>query len=801
MDELKGRGRLIYAGVFFTTMAVLLLEVVMTKVVSILFGYLFAYHIIGVALLGFGAAGAWLAAFGHGREEPSQALKRIVPFSFLFSLSIVPCFLALNQVGFEPSKALENLGMVLRLLCGYGLLAIPFFLGGMSLGLCVFHFQKVITRVYFFDLLGAGCGCLLAIGGLNYIGGPSCIALSSLLAALACLFFAHASSGGHRGLISAYCLGSLGLVAFFILFNPIEVNMASEKTMPKWSRFFGLSGDGLDEVRWNSIARVEVSKPYVSRPWMAGELSSEALREKYEQRFFTQDGDAPTILYKPEDGLKEMGFLANCSLALPYQIQYKPEVLVMGSGAGLDVLIALRHDASEVTAVELNPAIVYLVKNTYKDYAGQFFYDKRVKTVVAEGRHFLARSKDLYDVIQLTGVDTFAAQASGAYALAENYLYTLEALWTYWDHLTENGILAFSREFKAKDYSLRLCALEKKALGEKGIDFSRHIYLASGDSWASILLKKSPFTKQEIDLLNHFSKRIGVTPYFDPYTRRDNPFDQLIRAEKDEEARLSSLSPYDIRPPTDDQPFFFFSDKWEKTFKALFMGEKSLLNTLPRPHALILLSLSEMSLLILLFILFPLIKLRKVWGKVAGKGFIIIYFACLGLSYIFVEIVLMQKFILFLGYPTYSISIVLASMLASSGLGSFFARRWEGESLRALRRIIPLLVLLLILYSTSFLSRLLGLFLDQALTLRVLITVGFVFLLAFFMGMPFPLGISFLRTKEERLVPWTWAINGFTSVLASVLSAMMSTLLGYQKVLLVAALLYFLAFLMVKAMR
>ena len=586
-----------------------------------------------------------------------------------------------------------------------------------------------------------------------------------------------------------------------------------------------------------------------------------------------------------------------------------PRVLVIGAGGGIDVMIALAHGAASVTAVEINRAMIDMVTDHFDDYLGGLFRKgghplaERIDLVHGEGRAFVRRSSEHYDVIQLSGVDSFTALNTGAYTLSESYLYTTEAIRDFYEHLAEDGYLHFSRFImkppKKPRETLRLAHVAYAALQELGIDDpASQIAVFQGFDWASTLIKRGRFTRAELDALEAFARLEGFLGLvFDPLVgpdglvprperfgkrargaftlalerhraelglpdveeaaatltqafhqrleerdgearrtlemlarsghgtsdvaarldgwvtsqvraaRRDEAaflstrreFNALLRSDEAKRRAFVNSYEYDVTPSTDNAPFFFNYYRYSGIWGGSRSGSDSVKEVYhpdtPVGHMILLGSLAQITAAAVLLILLPLRLLRRRGVATPGRWQVLAYFAALGAGFMFVEIALMQKLVLFLGHPIYAVTVVLTSLLAFAGAGlpgapavSRRSRRRASGSWRCsswaccCSRPWPAAELLPPLLAWPFAA-------------RVAAAVALLAPLALALGMPFPLGIRLVSARAPELVPWAWAVNGFLSVFSSIFCIVLAMSIGFTRVLLVAALVYACGFL------
>jgi hypothetical protein len=490
----------------------------------------------------------------------------------------------------------------------------------------------------------------------------------------------------------------------------------------------------------------------------------------------------------------------------------KPEVgsiLCIGAGGGLDLITAKYFGARRITGVEINPSVVKATREVFAEFSGHLYDpDKHPEILVetAEGRHFLERSKERFDVVQLSGVDTFSTTEAGAFTLSENYLYTVEAFRTYAQHLNPGGVITLTRWFipafrheGGKDVlyprlELRLLALAWEGLRLAGVaDPAKAIFYLRCGLFTVILVKPDGFPAEEIQQLAAHCGRYGYDILYGPglpvapVVVDGKPYDNgyanyVATADK---AAFHRDYPFDVTPPTDDRPFYFEVSRFRS-----ILDEDNYLNSLGglTAHGILTLLLAEVVLLGLLFIVVPLRRLNRVPGRPQRTSRerlgTLLYFSALGLGFILVEIVLSQKFILFLGHPFYSLAVILFSLLLFSGLGAALSGSMP------LPRMAPLLPAVLAVAAGFLLDPLFALFLERELPVRICIAVAALAPIGIVLGMPFPIGIRTLGRNAPDLIPWAWGVNGYTSVLGSVLAVFLGIALGFTVVLWCAAACY-----------
>jgi hypothetical protein len=434
----------------------------------------------------------------------------------------------------------------------------------------------------------------------------------------------------------------------------------------------------------------------------------------------------------------------------------------------------------------------------FRGYSGNIYGDPRVSITVADGRNFVRRSDRRYDVIQASLVDTWAATAAGAYTLTENSLYTTEAFGDYLDHLSDDGLLTITRWVVD---GLRLVSLAQEACAQRGLDAARHLAIVRHDRVATFLLKRTPFTAEDVSRLQTTARALGFTILYlpgvpaDPVTREDADMKRLGTSAADYERfilapdRVQFVAGYprDIRPTTDDRPFFFHTTRLRDQFDVAFGRSMLFGNGLSALLTLFGISLT----LVLLFIVVPLV----IGGGRPGRGWPgwLGYFAALGTGFMLIEVALLQHFVLLLGHPVYSLAVTLFSLLLGTGLGSLAGRRVTDERVRAVtgRALIAIAVAAAIV--PAVLPGVIDAAIPWPLPLRIALAVAVLMPLGALLGMALPGGMRLLARAQPELVPWGWGMNGAFSVIGATLAIFIAMNWGFAVTLLAGALVYVMA--------
>ena len=771
--------RAVLGGIAAVSAALLMTELALTRIFSVTMYYHFAFLAISIALFGLSASGVFV--FVSRRGLAGVGTRELLTVGGLLhgiaTLVALGCLVRI-RVGLNYSPA--NLALMLAI---YALAALPFFTGGTIVSLAFARLTDRINVLYAADLIGAATGCLLLIPLLNQLGAPGVVMTAAGLGLAAAVAFALPGSRSRVAGVALLIIG-LPLAAQLAGLRPFDV--ADTK---------GHQGDRVLFAKWNSFSRVAV----YDRAHGDWSLSPTYHGPKPESLFMDIDSAASTPILKGTGRPEDAGYLRYELTALAYQLAERPggfDALVIGTGGGRDLLSALVFGARHVDGVEINPIIVRdVMLDRFRDYSGNIYAQPKVSIHIEDGRSFVRRSSSRYDVIQASLVDTWAATAAGAYTLTENSLYTREAFGEYIDHLTDGGLLTITRWVFD---GLRLVSLAQEACAERGLDAASHLAIVRFDRVATFLLKKSPFTADDVHRLQSLSSNLGFSilyaPGLPPPSVLDEPaemqnsgtstadYARLILA-KDRGQFIASY-PLDVSATTDDRPFFFHTTRLRDQFQTAFGRSMLFGNGLSALLTLFAIS----ALLVLLFVVGPLI----VSGTRPGPGWApwLTYFAALGAGFMLLEVAVLQRFVLLLGHPVYSLTVTLFSLLLGTGLGSLLSRRVEHHrvktvTVRALITIVGVTVVAVIA-----LPLLIDLAIPWTLTVRIVTAALILVPLGVLLGMALPGGMRLLSTANPDIVAWSWGINGAFSVVGATLAVFIAMNWGFSVTLLVGAAVY-----------
>ena len=781
----------IYLGLALLSAAALAFEITLTRLFSITQWYHFAFLAVSVALLGYGASGTALSLVPRWAKPPTA--RRASTLAALFAISVLGAYLSLNHLPFDSYRIAWERIQVLYLVLYYLALTVPFFCAGLVTSLLLTAHPDRAPRLYAANLLGSALGGLVPVLALPLVGEGTVLVIAALGLLAALIFRLRASTPRWQPVLP---LASCFLLLVLAWHPPpmFHLRLSPYKALSQVLRFPDAE---VIWQRWNAFSRVDrVSSSAIrSAPGLSLSYPGEMPAE---DGLFV-DGDDLSPVVRAADGQNFTGFLP---VALPYQLRRGGRALVLEPRGGLDVWVALSQGAAAVMAVESNPLLVKAVGNVYEDSRMQAVHGQlypRVQVVVEEGRSYACRSAETFDVVHLALSDGYRPVTSGAYSLGERYDLTVEAFEDYLARLRPGGLLVVERWLQLPpSETLRAGAAVVEALRRAGVEEpAAQLVVVRGWQVGLILVKNGAFTPDELAAVHAFCRAQSLDLVALPglteaevnhYNVLDEPvyyraFRQLLA---DPEA-LYAAQPYDVCPPSDNRPFFFHFFKWRQTTTVLQQLGKTWQPWGGSGYFVLVALLGVAVVTSGVLILLPQISAkedeRQPRALKESRGRVLAYFGCLGLGFLFVEIPLLQRFILFLGQPIYAFTAVVAAILLFSGLGSLAAPRLS-------RHWTLLLLVAAILIYPLGLPPLLRALLGAPLAARLLVTMLSLAPLGFLMGMPFPHGLAWMRERAPGLVPWAWAVNGCTSVLASVLAAMIALSVGFSWVLVTAALVY-----------
>jgi len=760
-----GAPRRVMLGVLVMSFASLLLELALTRLFSVILFYHFAFLAISIALLGLGAGGVF--AYVAKRWLERWPLGEIGTFCCALNAALMLVVLEIDlHVPVALFLSWANFG---KLTAIYLVSALPFFFTGLFFSILFARRHSQISQLYAADLVGGAMACIGLVPLLNVLGGPNTVLAGAVAMAIGALLWAESSWG--KRISGALLVIFVGLIAANYRGKLIDIVYAKGMRRDKpWVEF----------AKWNAISRIEVD-------------------DQGGAKVVVIDADASTYIMaqdpkQPWEGTDYEWDLMSAPSSVANILRPHGDYAIIGPGGGVDVLRAVENGSPSVTGIEINPIIATTVmRERYKDYSYGLYMRPNVHINVSDGRSWVRSSKQKFDVVQMTLVDTWASTAAGAFALSENNLYTVEAFREYFAHLKSDGFIAITRwEFARPREALRVVAQAMRALG--GGDLRRNfIIIIDGDlnqdgRPVTVLASKSPITpEEEQDVKDHLADHDNLHALYLPsdgdksadagpslYQTNQDVFRHLIQSGNPEEFARNYL--FNVAPVYDKSPFFFFTLKPSQILGA---GTQSGIDWKVNMGVVVLLMLVIISALaVAAFLVLPLLLTSR--ARTSGGWLPLLYFVAIGLGYIAVEITLIQRLVLFLGHPIYAMTVVVFLMLLSSGAGSSMSRKWLADP----KRVVPVFVFiaaLLVVYHFA-LSPILHALVGLPQEAKIMIAALLIIPLGFAMGMPFPTGLRMLGEGrgDDNRIEWAWALNAASSVLGSVVSMAIAIQFGLE---------------------
>jgi hypothetical protein len=738
------------------TATTLAFQVALTRVLASALAYHFSFLAISIALLGTGA-GALLLYVRPAWFERAPLTDALAVTSAIYAALLAITPIVLVELDLRDTNGFDT-RFVLSFAAMCAVTTLPALAAGIVVALAIKGYAAHIGRVYAFDLVGAGVGALAIVPVLWVEEAPKVLAWLGVAAAVAALLFA-----GRSGLLrSRRLVVGAALVPLVLVGLSSQTGLLELRPPQEPAGSTRIVGDV-----WTPLTRVT---GYVG----AGDAFNLVLYDRvYAPVPVVRDGAVP--------GWRDLS-LGPQSIA--YRVAGDGRALVIGGGGGRDIYNAL-SEGREVDVIEINDGIRRIVDENMGEVSGQPYSREGVRTSIGDGRSILSRRDERYGVIHIGFTDTLSASSAQGFALTENSLYTIEAFDEYFDHLAPGGVLAVTRLRRlVGDEAIRATVLTLEALEDRGIaEPERHVVVLRGndifgEEFGTILARLEPFTDDELDEIRALAAERGTGVAFAPGGPFYEEWADLARA--DGPGAFCRDYPLDVCAPTDDQPFFFnmkrLGDIGDRQDRTGYIFDVD-------PIDMLLLTLGVLTVLSLVAYVLPLALTRHERDRPTLGS--LLYFAAIGFGFLILEIVLVQRLVLFLGFPTYALSVVLFALLVSSGIGA-----WLSSRVREPRRLLPIVlgaVVALITISAFVLPALSSAAIDQPFGARVLIAVVVIAPVGVALGVPMPLGLQRFTALHPRGIAYAWGVNGVASVLASVLGVTIALFAGFTFASFVAA--------------
>ena len=763
-------------GLFLVTGATLMLEVLNTRLLSVVTWYHLSFFAVSMAMFGMAVGALWVY-LQPNRFDTGNALDNLFRYSIRFAVSTILCHLV---VIYTPLNIRDGWTLfdVVKLALITVAVAVPFFLSGVVVTVALTQVKGYSGLIYAVDLIGAAAGSVLCLLLLDALDITSATFVTAAIAFLGVFLFQCARRGARPWLwVALSSLVAAGAVGNFANPDGFRVYYPKGKVFPY--------GDAIQEY-WSIHGQVLVSKVLEGGPyyWGAGEEAPEI--EGMRLQAIVIDGEAFTALTEWDGDRDRLNWPRFDVTAMPYHLRPGGTAVVIGVGGGRDILTALWAGSSQITGIEINDAVLRVIQQERREFA-QLATQPNVEFVHDEARSWLTRTEQKFDVIQMSLIDTWAATGAGAFTLSENGLYTVEGWQVFLDRLQPDGLFSVSRWYSpgALSETNRLISLAAMSLLRHGAAspadhmalVSRHP-LRRDHAVATLIVSPRPLAPADIDAIESIAADYGFTIHHTPRQRSSEPLIRNVLSSTDTQQVLEATRHQylDFTPPTDSRPYFFNILKPA----ALLNGGGDFAdhgivvrgNLLATYTLMLLCGLALAG--VLLVIAAPLIIAGK--PKMPNRIFFsgLLYFACIGAGFMFVQIPLMQRFSVYLGHPVYAVAVLLFSMILAAGAGSFFSDRVAISRNSRWVLLVPATIVLLLLMIYLISGPLIESTIAQGLFVRCLIVVALVGCAAVPMGMCFPLGLRLFREYSSECLPWMWGVNGAMGVLASVFAVAIS---------------------------
>jgi SAM-dependent methyltransferase len=771
-------------GLFFATLATLLLETLNARLLSVLTWYHLSFFAVSLAMLGM-AAGAVHVFLRPDRFASDLAPRALARTTFLFALSIPASHLVTLVIPFTPLNGLNTME-VLPIVVFTIVLAVPFVLSGVLVTLALTRIGGPIGQIYAWDLIGAATGCLLVIVLLEQMNLSSTFFIAGGSAAVAAWCFHRGAGVPHaaRSLVLAVALTAIAMVNA----GPFE---QFQIVYPK-NRQLWLQSDLNAVARWNSHSYVIVHRPGDSPAFMWGPAEG-ADRFRTNTAWLVIDGEAGSPITGWDGRRESLEWVSYDVTTLPYFLRQSGDVAIVGVGGGRDVLSAIWAGSRSVLGVEVNRIMLDLHNDSHRDFS-KIATRPEVTLVHDDGRAHLTRTDRRFDLLQISLVDTWASTGAGAFSLSENGLYTLEAWRVFLDRLKPGGVLSVSRWFDPDNVSetSRLVSLGIAALIDRGVERPRdHLVLAVRERVATLMVSSSPFTDADRAILEGTRESRGYALAVSPWApAAGGPvIDRIAASTTADELMAATADPmYDYRPPTDARPYYFNMLKPQALWSGAPLPQDGALGGNLRATLMLVVLFGITTVLVGLIIVYPLVASGRPPMPLGRFALSMSYFAIIGFAFMLIQIAFLQRFAVYLGHPTYTLAVVLFSMLLFAGIGSVLSERLPvGE--RGLFRAVPAVIAAALVVTAFTLPLVVAQTITAGLATRTVLVLAFTAPVATLLGFCFPIGARLISTTPA-VTAWAWGLNGAFGVLASILAVAMSIWVGIDANFWLAAALY-----------
>ena len=757
-----------------------MLEVLDTRLLSVLTWYHLSFLAVSVAMLGM-AAGAVLVFVGGNVFAADRAARMLTWSGLAFAIALPICHVANLVIPFPAVRSAAP-SEIAPLAIATLMLTIPFFLSGVVVTIALTRTNGPIGLLYGADLIGAAGGCLAIIWLLELTDITSTALAAGAIAAIGAACFARHAGGRIRGAVALALVLAAAAAGNASAARPLGVIYPKSRSLLKDVEAIAYSG-------WNAHSNVIVRVAEEGPPFLWGP-AADAPQSPVTMALAAIDGDAGTVITKWDGDPSSIGWVQYDVTSLPYRIR-RGDVGVIGVGGGRDVLTAIWAGNPRITGIEINDILVRVLQGRYRDFT-RVAAHPGVTLVHDEARSYLTRAPAKFDVLQMSLIDTWAATGAGAFTLSENGLYTRDGWQVFLRALTPAGVFSVSRWYDpgAVSETTRLLSLAVASLLDLGLaDPSQHMILVTRERIATLLVSRSPFTSEDSETIRRISGEHGFQVRVAPWEPvADERLRRIASAKSAAELDRATRDPiFDFTAPTDNRPFFFNMLK-PRGFLQQSSGSGGVVSGNLRATRTLLALAAIAGVLVLAIIACPLIATGRPPVPARIFAAALTYFAIIGFAFMLIQIAFLQRFSVYLGHPTYTFSIILFLMILAAGLGSLASESIDVHRPRLVW--LPIGIAAVVFMATGLLQPVIDLTVGWGLPGRTMVVAMFVTPLAFALGCCFPVGMRLVQGHSDRVTAWMWGVNGACGVMASILAVMGSMWLGIHVNFFAAGLLY-----------
>jgi len=776
--------------IFFTSFTILCYEIIFIRIFALTQWQNLSSLIISIALLGFGVSGTAIVFL---KKKIEKHLNKFIYISLvLFPISMSLGFIIFCKIPFNPFEIGIDNRQIFYFFLYFVVMGIPFIFGASTIGISLTRFP--ISKTYFSNLSGSAMGAIFVVL-ISYFLHPfsTLLFITTVAFIIAIVFSINLSK--KKFILFTIVFSIIFISLFYLAFHKLNLKKISQYKAISFA--LNLPESEIIEERYSPLGLVQVVQAKGLRSTVG--LSFLSKHQVPEQKGIFYDGEGMSAITPFDGDESSIQYLNDIPSSLPhFLLEKKDKALIVGVGGGEGLLKALLHDFQKIIGLELNRNVVSLMKNEFADFSGNIYKNEKVQIIKKEARGFIRNSHEKYDLIEISMLDTYNTASSGIYALNETYLYTVESIQDFFQHLDDEGMLAITRwvvnppRDNLKLLNICISALENLKIQ----DIGKHIIFIRSIQATTLLISKNPLKENQINILKEFCKtRLFDICYYDGikenetnrFIKLDKPIYFLAAKELLSENKQNFIKDYefDIKITSDNRPYFYNIFKMKMLKYIQKYGSDKIPFTQWGYFTLIILLIPVLIISFILIVL-PLFFIRKNRKNLSGK--IISYFGLIGIAFFFVEMPLIQKLILFLSHPTYSLSVIIAGLLIFTGIGSYFSDKIFLPKRRIFYASL-IIVCITIFYLFSF-DLILPIFMNQNEIIKICITILFLMPLGFFMGFPFPQGLVRIKKSDTSRVAWAWGVNGFFSVISTMLATVLAILFGFKFVFIIASVCY-----------